>query len=82
MCCFYFARTAILAGVAGLGKGIVPLVRLGLGGIGRNGPELMGHVRENRGLHDRCEFGDRMFIVRLIVFHSYGFLDSLTFALI
>jgi len=76
---FHFARAAILACVTGFGKSIVPLVGLGLNGGCRNGSKLMSRFRENRCLHNRCEFGDWVFIVLLIVLHGCGFFVRFTF---
>lgn len=76
---FYFARAAILAGVTGFGKSIVPLVGLGLNGDRRSGSKLVSRFRKNRCLHNRCECGGWVFIVLLIVLHGGEFFVRFTF---
>jgi hypothetical protein len=77
---FHFPRAAILAGIAGFGKNIGPLVGLGLNGDRWNGSELMSSFRKDWRLHNRCECGDWLFIGLLIVLHGCVFFDSPSFA--
>lgn len=45
---FYFARAAILVGIAGFGKNIIPFLTLFRDSL-RGGPQGMGRRRKNRG---------------------------------